>query len=465
MDHFRIDAAAWARSQFAGAELGDRRRTARLITLATQIASDPSASLPDQTESWADLKAAYRFVDNPAVTFDAIATPHWTATRAATPPRALLLDDTTEIDFGAARQVRGLGPVGSGTGRGFLVHSALMVAADTEAIVGLAGQILFHRQPAPKGESRAQRRQRDRESEVWRQLIERVGPPPAGVQWVHVMDRGSDDFEVYCRALRQRVDWVGRVKSLNRRVRDDAGQERPLRDVLAAQPASGGYTLALRARPGMAARRAKLLVSYAPVTLLVPRQPAASLKGLAPRPIGLWVVWVREVDPPAGVEPIDWVLYTSLPVTGLEEALRIIGYYEKRWLIEEWHKALKTGCQVKARQLETSARLEALTGLLSVVAVRLLQLKAVARTEPDRPASEVVPPRYEAMLRGVRKGAGTLAWSVGRFYRELAKLGGFLGRKGDGEPGWITIWRGWEKLHLMLRGAEVAARGNLQGSG
>ena len=171
------------------------------------------------------------------------------------------------------------------------------------------------------------------------------------------------------------------------------------------------------------------------------------------------VVWVREVNAPRGVAPIEWVLYTSLPVNSFDDAWTVIGYYEARWLIEEYHKALKSGCRVEDRQLKTKDRLEAMFGLMSIEAIRLLQLKMVARIEPDRPAEHVVPQLWIVMLVAVRKlrrrSAATL--TVGQFYRELAKLGGFIGRKGDGQPGWITVWRGWEKLHLMVRGSELAA--------
>src|SRR5207249_4994789 len=139
MNGFEMDHLAWARAQFAAADLGDRRRTARLITVAAQIAADPSASLPDQTETWPDLKAAYGLFNAEEVTFQAIAAPHWDRTRQAASGRSLILDDTTELDFGATRQIEGLGPVGSGIGRGFLLHSALMVDPETEAIHGLAG--------------------------------------------------------------------------------------------------------------------------------------------------------------------------------------------------------------------------------------------------------------------------------------------------------------------------------------
>ena len=455
-----IDPAVWAYTQFATAKLGDCRRTQRLVTLGTQIAGDPSSSLPKQTQQWKDLKAAYRLLDRPEATFEVIAAPHWQlTTEQAQAGRVLVLDDTTEIDFGPTRKARGLGPVGSGVGRGFLLHSALMVTPQDEWIVGLGGQICFHRQPAPKGETRAQRRARDRESAVWGQLIERVGPPPENAQWIHVMDRGADDFEVQCRARRIDADWISRVKSRNRRVRDQAGTERALSGVLAEVAVAGGYSLNLRARPQQAARRAKVAVSFAAVTVLVPRQPAASLKALAPRPIDQWAVSAREVDPPAGLkEPIDWLLLTSLPVRTLEEAMDVISYYEKRWLIEEWHKALKTGCQVESRQLGTSEGLEALTGLLSVVAVRLLQLKEVGRRDPKRTATELIPAHYVELVRRARGQVRVGEWTVRDFFRGVAGLGGFLGRKSDGEPGWITIWRGWQVLHWMLRGAQLAAQ-------
>lgn len=458
---WQIDPAAWANTQFATAQLGDRRRTARLVTLALQIAHDPSSSLPRETETWGDLKAAYRLLDRPEATFQAVAAPHWQLTREqAERGRFLIVDDTTEIDYGSKRQATGLGPVGRGTGRGFLLHSALVVTPNDEWVAGLAGQILFHRRPAPKGETLTQKQQRDRESAVWGQLIELVGPPPPTAQWVHVMDRGADDFEVFCRAQRVGADWVGRVKSRNRLVRDQAGHEAPLSDVLAAAPVAGGYTLALRARPKQPARRAHLEVAFAPVTALIPRHAAPTLKALAPRPIPQWVVWAREVDPPPSVkEPIDWVLLTSLPVRDLEGAMEVIGYYEKRWLIEEWHKALKTGCQVERRQLHASPRLEALTGVLSVVAVRLLQMKEIGRREPRREARDLVPARYVELVHRARRGHGRPEdWTIRDFIRGLAGLGGFLGRKGDGEPGWITIWRGWDALHWMLQGAQLAGQ-------
>ena len=129
----------------------------------------------------------------------------------------------------------------------------------------------------------------------------------------------------------------------------------------------------------------------------------------------------------------------------------MIEYYELRWLVEEYHKALKTGCRTESPQLKTADRLEAFVGLTSVVAVRLLQLKSIARTNPEVPAQRVIPSVWLKMLKLARKNLSRVhGLTVGQFYREVAKLGGFLGRKSDGEPGWITIWRGWEKLNVFV---------------
>ena len=266
------------------------------------------------------------------------------------------------------------------------------------------------------------------------------------------MDRGADNFEVYCHLLQQRSDWVVRASHMARKVRVPDGSETGLKEYLRQLPVGGAYDVAVPARAGQSARTAKVQVRYGQVSLLAPHHLSPWLRSHGIRLISLWVVEVREVNAPKGAKPLHWVLYTSHAVTNLEEAQAIIGYYKKRWLIEEFHKGLKTGCSLEARQYRTPERLEALTGMLSVVAVRLLQLKSVARTEPERPAADVVPAKWIATLRILRpKAAQRGSWTVREFYRQLAGLGGFLGRKCDGEPGWITLWRGFDKLALAIR--------------
>ena len=456
---FRIDTQGWAEQQFGGCDLGDKRRTKRLIQVAQQVANHPAASFPKQMETWGDLKAAYRLFDAEEVTFAAVAGPHWQQTRSVESGRYLILADTTEIDFGYDRQIEGLSRIGNGSGTGFLLHNGLLVEAGSRSLVGLAGQTIHYRKKAPKNEHQSQRFKRERESRVWKDLIDQIGPPPAGAEWIHVCDRGADDFEVFCHLRENRSQWVIRASSTHRLILTPAGQEQSLSDYLETLPVAGTYQLHLRARPKQPARTAKLEVRFGALSMPVPRHKTPYVQALKPQPIPMWVVWVREVDAPPGVEPIEWVLYTSLPVATFDDAWLIVEYYECRWLIEEYHKALKSGCSVQRRLLESAERLEAMVGLMSVVAVRLLQLKTVARADPDRPARSVVPPLWLHMLKAARKGLRSVHnLTIYLFYRELAKLGGFLGRKSDGEPGWITIWRGWEQLNMLVTGAELAAQ-------
>jgi Transposase DNA-binding/Transposase DDE domain len=450
-----LDVVQWAQQQFGACQLGDVRRTRRAVRLATQMAADPDGSTPVQTEKWADLKAAYRLLDSDQVTFERLAQPHWRETCERSSGVWLVLGDTTEINFGRYRQAEGLGPVGKNDGRGFLLHSGLMVDSQSEEVVGLAGQVIRHRRPKPKGEHYYQTLQRDRESAVWGQLIEQIGQPPEGTTFVHVFDRGADNFEVFCRLLLTGNDWVIRAARLNRKV--DAHRE--LKDFLEELPAAGSYDLEVRATFKTPARTARLEVRHGATSLHAPHFRSPWLGKCGIESISMNVVTVREIDPPPGREPLSWVLLTSLPVKNFDDAWRVIGYYEKRWGIEEFHKALKTGCRLESRQLQSSARLEALAGLLSVVAVRLLQLRSLARSEPARPVDEVAPRAWVTVLGCIRPGR-TLN-TAGQFFRELAGLGGFLGRKHDGEPGWITLWRGFEKLQLALR----AVRGYRQRCG
>lgn len=445
----------WAHLNFGSCELGDKRRTNRLMKVAEGIASNPSASLPSQTESWGDLKAAYRLFDREEVTFQAIAKPHWEITRQRATGRVLIISDTTEIDFGRFRSIEGAGPTGNGTGQGFLLHNALMVDPDSEEIVGVAGQTIHYRKKKRVGKrpnASKRKNQKDRESEVWGTVIDQIGAPADNVSYVHVFDRGADNFEVYCRLLQQRSDWVIRASQLSRRIlAGDSDEQMQLKNYLPRLQKVGEYTLSLRARPKQAAREATIEVRLGNIKIPQPQHISPWIRKLKQPPIPMNVIEVVEVNAPKGIKPIRWILFTSLPARTFDDVWVLIGYYELRWLIEEYHKALKTGCSTESRQLKTTGRLEALVALTSVVAIRLLQLKSLARTKPDVPAHRVVPSVWLKMLKLARKNLTRVHdLTVGQFYREIAKLGGFLGRKGDGEPGWITIWRGWEKLNTYV---------------
>lgn len=465
MDWFVGSAQQWAEMHFGQARLGDTRRTKRLVQVATNMATDPGGSIPEQSETWADTKAAYRLFNAAPVTFEAVAECHWDLRQRCGPGTFLIISDTTELDFGKHRRIKGVGPTGNGSGRGFLLHSGLMVDAQTKHLLCLAGAELLCRKPKRKNEKASQRLKRKRESERWGDLVDRVGRSPEGAHWVHVMDREADNFEVFCHCLDQGTDWVIRTRTLTRKILAEPGGElQALRAYLQGLPVRGSFTLEVqpkartRREPARSGRTARMEVRTGFVYVPPPRQRSLYLRRRGPSvPIGMSVIWIREVDPPAGEEAVEWVLYTSLPTATWDDLERVIAYYRERWAVEEWHKALKTGTRIKARQLETAERWAPLIALSSIEAVRLVQLKTVARAEPDQPAKKFVPRLYVRMLcRALRLPDATLL-TAREFFRGVAKLGGFLGRKGDGEPGWQTTWHGWEKLLLMIRGHGLRA--------
>lgn len=455
-----LETKEWAQVTFGECKLGDQRRTKRLVKVAEQAAARPDGSTPEQTESWGDCKAAYRLFDQEDVTFDEIVRPHCEQTRGVCRPGdvKLLINDTTEVDFGCSRRATGLGPTGNGFGRGFFLHSALMVDAGNGCVDGLAGQLLFYRKPKPKRRKakNSQRRAADRESVVWGKLVDTVGPAPTGVKWVHVDDRGADDFEVFCRIRTQGNSCVIRAARLNRWLLTPDGQRVRLDELLQALPKRETRTLEVPAKDKQPARTATLELRYAEVQMPLPSVLTPWLREHRPvKPLQLWVVELRETQPPAGATPVRWVLYTMEPVTDAAAAQIVIGWYQCRPTIEDYHKALKTGCHVQRRYYETAERLERVTGLLSVVAVRLMQLKTAARETPDRPAVEVAPAQWVTLIQVVRKKPLNPRMTIREFLRAVAGLGGHLGRKSDGEPGWITLWRGFKKLMLLARGADA----------
>lgn len=448
-----LDVAKWAEANFGTCNLGDMRRTRRSVKVAQQMAEHPDGSTPTQCEKWADLKGAYRLFDCDDVTFTALAEPHWKLTRQQARGTVLLIGDTMATHFGNQRKIAGMEQARNGSGRGFQLHSSLMVDPSSGEILGLAGQEIFYRQPSPGKQTAFQRSNRPRESEVWGRVIDLVGPPAEEQQYVHVFDRGADNLEVFCHLIEQDSDWVIRAAQLHRVVYDAEDERTSLSELLAREPVLGTYELEVRQTQPNTSRIAQLEVRVAQATLKRPRQPTRYLKQFGFEELTQWVVEVREIDAPAGVEPLSWVLWTSLAAETFSLAWKVIEYYEQRWLIEEFHKAIKTACRLESRQYTTAGRLEAVAGMISVLAVRLVQLKTIARDEPDRPAEQVVPRAWLEMLRVLRKRPQI--WTVRDFFRHLAGLGGFLMRKGDGEPGWITIWRGVDKLLLALRGYEA----------
>ncbi len=440
------DVQDWAAQQWDTAELGDQRRTARAVTLGTQLAAKPAAQLPEQTGRWKELKAAYRLLNEEDVTHSKLGAPHWEATRRQArlcDGVVLFIQDGTELDFSHHPKVVGLGRLNKLQRHGMLVHSCLTWTPAT-GVGGVAAQRVWQRPPKPTDkESKNACGRRANEYDVWAELLQEIGPAPArasGVTWISVGDRASDIYGYFRQA--QDLGWevVARA-ARDRIVYTTDGARVHLLPWARELPGQATTTVELRGRDGAPRRTASLQVAWADCELTAPRW--GKERG-GPR-LCVSVVRAWEADPPPGVEPLDWVLVTSLVVRDAADALQVIAHYEQRWVIEEYHKCLKTGCAMEARQLETAAGLQALLGFLAILAVRLLCLREVSRQQPNTPAQQVVAPELVQTLQSyLHLPPGEM--TARAFWRAVAGLGGFLGRKNDGDPGWQTLWRGWLKL-------------------
>ena len=452
-----IDNEQWIQENFAAAQLKDKRRTKRLLKVAKHLLDAPDATLPKQNTQWSDLKAAYRLFDSPHVTFQGVAEPHWQATRLGATNRCLLISDTTELDFTDHPATTGLAQIGNGYGSGMLLHSCLVYDTQAGQVGGVAAARTHYRKKVSKKETRTKRLKRIRESSLWGQVVDDVGQAPEAAQWIHVFDRGGDNFEAMCHIALTKCDFVIRASKLNRNVISDSGEIITLEEAIAEANANvlGSYELNLRSRQGVKARTAKIQVSSVSVTFKRPALTSPWVKKCGVEQIKTNVVIVQEVDAPKGIKPIKWVLLTTLAVDTFSAAWQVIEDYEHRWLIEEYHKVLKSGCKIQSPQLQTSDRLEAIIGITTVIGSRLLAMKYLGRNQPTAKASTHVPKSWLRCLKAARPKLKMTNLTVYSFFRELAKMGGFLARTGDGEPGWETTWHGYQKLQMLLAGMRL----------
>lgn len=295
--------------------------------------------------------------------------------------------------------------------------------------------------------SRRTRAIKDKESHKWIESVQAVAALKArlpGTRLVSVADRESDVFEVFLEARKLGIDVLARA-AYDRNV--DGDQEQVFA-TLASAPVLAHKYLALAATPKRKARTAKLEIRACPLVLHAPRNGTA--RGLPP--LALWGVWAYELDAPQGTEPLDWKLLTSVPVITAEDALERLEWYAARWSIEQWHKVLKDGCRIEMRQLQSAERLMRLITVYAVIAWRIFYATLLARLVPDMSCTAILQQEeWEALYCRIHHTPIPVATPppLRQSVRWIAHLGGFLGRRGDGEPGSKTLWRGFQHVIAM----------------
>ena len=454
---------------FGQLELGDRRRTRCLVKIVDLMCRHPGGTLPDKLNRPADLRAFYRLVNRPEMTHQAVLRSHAARTRAviaaAGTATVLILHDATELDYTSITTLaEQLSQIGQGTHKGYICHNSLAVRADTGAVLGLTSQLLHQRAQVPKQETTKELREREsRESRLWLQGVQASGPAPAGVRCVDISDSLSDTFEYMAYEINQGRHFVLRQREDRRLHQSVAGQDY-LEAAVRALPAQAQRPLTVLASSGRRARQTTVQVAFAPVVLAVPGKKHGFYEN---QPLALWALRVWEENTPADEEPLEWILLTNVAVETLTQAHERVDWYERRPIVEEYHKGMKTGCRIESMQFDTIERLEPAIAVLSVVTTTLLQLRDAAR-QPDaatRPATDVIGSDYVAVLAshyGRRLGPNP---SILQFYMHVARLGGHQNRKCDGLPGWITLWRGWTRLQTMIDGYHAACAHHMKKCG
>lgn len=440
---------AWAYQELASVSLPDGRLDERLISMVEAFSEHPEASCTEALGK-AGAKAAYRFWDNQRVKPEAVLAPHaeQTARRSAEYPVVLVAQDTSEIDLTSHPQTKGTGYLGSRHGRGLYLHS-LLVISPTGIPLGILQQFTWARPLGQLGKRHRRRKTPLKEKESQRWLDGLTATAERLPQHPHVVlmgDRESDLFDLFAAPRPAHIDLLVRVCREHRCVEHPA---KYLDSALAAEPVRGHVQIQIPARANRRARMAKMAVRWLSLEVHAPRH------GPKRPAVPLTFILIEEIDPPQGEKPVRWLLATTLLVQTLQDALEYIQWYAYRWTIERFHFVLKSGCKIEQRQLEEAQRMERAIPTFSIVAWRLLWMTLQARETPEVPCTMVLAEcEWKALCavtdrnRPLPAHPPTLREAV----RMIAQLGGFLGRKGDGEPGPQTLWRGLRRLQDIVQG-------------
>jgi hypothetical protein len=447
---------SWADEELKTADLGDARLNKRLIKLVEDLASQPTASVPQACGSPAAVKATYRFWAYDHVSPASIRAAHIDGTRARTQGQALVIvvQDTTEVDLSRHPATRGLGPLASAHQRGILVHSCLALTMQGVP-QGLIDQAVWTRDENTIGKRKTRRNRptEEKESQKWLDGLEGTCQGlPEGTKAITVADREADIYALFAKHQQEQAYLLIRATH-NRRV---DGEQRYLLESINRQAIAGQVGVEVGRRGDMPARKATLTVRFTSLKILPPRH-AKNRAQLEAIPVQ--VILAREEESPTGVTPVSWLLLTTLPVGTLEEAVQCTRWYSWRWLIERYHLILKSGCGLEDLQLETADRMERALATYCIVAWRLLWLTYLARSQPEVSCEVALEPtEWQALYCTINKTPVPAQEppSLRQAVRWIGRLGGHLGRTHDGEPGVKTVWRGFTRLHDIAATWELA---------
>lgn len=430
----------------------DGRLNKRALIVGNHFMDNPRKSIPRVFGDWANTKACYRFLNNQKVTRNKLMEPHYSQTvqRCNSTDKVLLIQDTTTLSFASHDSKQGFGPVctKSEPGRGMFVHSTLAVEKTTKEPLGIIHQGVFVRDGfhAKRG-NRKDKLHRETESRKW---LEGVDASFAGLahkkETTIIADREADFYDFMKKIIDYKYSFV--IRQVHNRKTTDGF----ISMAIERAEYKGTHEVTIRRNGNRKDRIAKVnLFSCEKVEVYPP--VALNRKGDL---LSINIITAVEDHSDSEDPPLHWKLITTLSVKTLADCIEIIECYQTRWIIEEFHKGLKTGCSIEERQLIQRQSIENLLGIFSVISVILLHMRYCARDANGKSIKN-------SMMSDVQK---TIVMSKFKLKNEqadyqtllvcIARLGGFLARKGDGAPGWITLLRGYVKLIELEEGYLLA---------
>lgn len=471
-------ARGWACVEFGEVDLGDQRLKTRLVKLADRLAALPESSINQACNDWAETKAAYRFFQNESVHEENILASHVgkTVTRARTCQTILAIQDTCYFSYTKHKKTTGLGVICEKPGAnvktlatlGVIMHTSFAVT--TEGLpLGILDQKVFARQAMPEELKKKMKRGNnanvaieDKESFRWLESLKKTHNAVAdALQVVTICDREGDMYEFFECAHKTGTSVLVRGnhdRTINKIYRHGESSNDQLWSFVQRLPSQGTIEVKIPARDQKPARIATLQLRFGSFTLNPPRnhmrRKAKDLPDLR-----LNAILVQEERPPKEEEALEWMLLTDLPIAGFEEAVEKVRWYCLRWRIEVFHKILKSGLRVEQCRLQTADRLIRYLTVMSIIAWRIYWTTLIARADPQLPCTPLLAEEEWRVLYSKIHKTKSYPKEPPRIHevvRWIAMLGGFLGRKSDGEPGVITLWRGWKRLCDLSEGWNLA---------
>jgi Transposase DNA-binding/Transposase DDE domain len=455
----------WAKDCFGAAQLGDLRRTNRLVTLAGTLAQHTGASIPSANgNNAAGAEGAYRFARNDAVEPGDIARAGFEATvkllKKLEPKVVLAPEDSTVLSY--AHDVDDLGDIGgpaSSKAQGILVHSTILVDPETERTLGLVAQDRWIRAPEDYGKKheRQSKPYEEKESFKWQRNAEEMRKALGAelmTRVISVCDREADVFAYLANKQANNERFIVRAES-NRNVIEQDDEDH-LVEVLNAAAVRGTAKVELAQRGGRAARTATLRLRSTAVELKRPK----SLSAKHPARIQANAVLAEEVNPADKEERLSWMLLTTEPIHTLDDVERVLKFYRMRWRVEVFHKAWKTGAGVERQRMQTAENLERIAVVLAFVAIRLLQLRELFDEGSEVACDQILDKETWTLLwvsvetTKPPRTPPSAAWA----YAALARLAGWTDTKRTGKVGWETLWKGWSRLQERYEGLQAYKR-------